>query len=119
MSRLFALFSLLAGPTLSAVGAEIAGPVHPDEAKVIQGIVAVEKYEPAVSPIHGYVQARHPANDERPGGRHRGSEVLATGSEERIGPGRGGFFACAYNENGRSVALSGDGPWLRNESVRA
>jgi len=30
-------------------------PVHPDEAKVIQQIIALENYQPEVTPTHGWV----------------------------------------------------------------
>lgn len=100
-------------------GADIQPPVHPDEARVIQQIVAVEQYQPAVSPIHGYVQ----------GGMKRTLTSLGIDAKEvkfwqlevknDPRPHRGGFFACAYDSDGRILALSGNGPWLRNETLRS
>jgi len=118
MKHLFKAF-LLSLPLLGHA-AEINPPVHPDEAAVIRGIVAVENYNAAtVVDMPGWL-----SNGIK---RELAAFGLETGSlkswmievKNDPRPYRGGFFSCLYNADGRIVALSGNGPWLRNETLRA
>jgi hypothetical protein len=118
MKHLIGAF-LLSLPLL-ANAAEINPPVHPDEAAVIRGIVSVENYQAAtVVNMPGWL-----INGAKRGLALSGVEtdslkgwMIEIKSDPR--PYRGGFFSCLYNADGRIVALSGNGPWLRNESLRA
>lgn len=116
------LFSALLSITLAISGAasaaEINPPVHPDEAAVIRGIVAVENYNTAtVVDMPGWLFDGIK--------RELAALGVETGSlkgwmiEVKKDPRGGGAFSCLYNADGRVVALSGGGPWLRNESLRA
>lgn len=103
----------------TTVAAEITPPVHPDDAKVIQQIIAVEKYEPVVSPIHGYLQAGIKRTLTDLGIDIKALKFWQIEVKKDSRPYRGGFLACAYDGNGHILAMSGNGPWLRNESLRA
>jgi len=115
------LLSLAAVVWTAATGAaaDITPPVHPDEAKVIQQIIAVEKYEPAVTPIHGYVQGGIKRTLTDLGIDTKDVKFWQMEVKKDPRPFRGGFFACVYEANGRVLALSGNGPWMRNETLRA
>lgn len=103
---------------LVAEAAELIPPVHPDEAKIIQRIIAVEGYSP--------VEAEYPK--WRLNSTQKMLEELGVDADGLRGwqievkhdprPHRGGFFSCVYNQQGRILALSGNGPWLRNDSLR-
>jgi len=105
---------------LIAIGAEINPPVHPDEAAVIRGIVSVENYQAATVvdvPKWRLDGAKRELNAFGLETDSLKSWMIEVKNDPR--PYRGGFFSCLYNADGRIVALSGNGPWLRNESLRA
>jgi hypothetical protein len=110
-----ALFGMAGGTR----AAEIEPPVHLDEAKIIQQIIAVEKYQPEVTPIHGYVQGGIKRVLTNLGVETKNLRYWQIVVKNDPRPQRGGFFACAYDTKGRVLALSGNGPWLRNETLRA
>jgi len=118
MTRLFVFMLVFAGVAQPVTAAEIVPPVHPGEAKVIQQIIALEKYQPEVSPTHGYVLGgmKRTLTDLGIDTKAVKSWQIEVKNDPR--PSRGGFFACIYDENGRILALSGNGPWLRNETLR-
>jgi len=118
MTRLFGFLLFLACVVHPVTAADIQPPVHPDEARVVQQIIAVEKYQPDVSPIHGYVQGGIKLTLTDLGIDTKDVKFWQMEVRNDPRPYRGGFFACAYDANGRVLALSGNGPWLRNESLR-
>jgi hypothetical protein len=105
---------------LSVLAAEINPPVHPDEAAVIRGIIAVENYQSAtVVDMPGWLSNAIKSELAVFGVETGSLKAWMIEVKEDPRPYRGGVFGCLYNAEGRVVALSGNGPWLRNESVRA
>jgi len=105
---------------LIAIGAEINPPVHPDEAAVIRGIVSVENYQAATVVDMPKWQLDGTKRELSALGLETDSLkswMIEVKNDPR--PSRGGFFSCLFNADGRIVALIGNGPWLRNESLRA
>ncbi|MFM8471487.1 MAG: hypothetical protein ACKODH_16250 [Limisphaerales bacterium] len=111
---------LLLNLTFVIRAAELRPPLQPDEAAVIRGIVSVENYNTAT-----VVDMPRWLSD----GIKRDLAAVGVGTGSLKGwmievrrdprPYRGGFFSCLYNADGRVVALNGNGPWLRNDSLRA
>ena len=90
-------------------------PLHPEDAEVLRAIVATEQLD-----VQGV---------EMPGWAKNGVlKSLAAHGVETKSAQAGGlalrdkpamFLGFVYDENGRVLALSGNGPWLRNSSLRA
>jgi hypothetical protein len=105
--------------TAAAPPAEVRPPVHTDEAAVIRQIIAVEGYAPQVAEMPGWLfsgMKKVLAELGREVDSLKGWQIDVKNDPR---PHRGGFFACVYNPDGHILALSGNGPWLRNESLRA
>lgn len=117
MNRFFSLWCLMVClPPL--VADDIKPPVAPEEAKIIQKLVAVEKYEPEVVPVYGWVQNGMKKTLTNLGVDTKDVKYWQMEVKKDPRPNRGGFFACAYDAQGHILALSGNGPWLRNETLR-
>jgi len=89
-------------------------PLHPDEAKIVEQIIAIEGHMVEVAEVPGWAKAS---------ALHRLKELgVDTGNLKAWGvrdaKRNAVSFACIYDSNGRVLALSGNGPWLRNESLR-
>jgi hypothetical protein len=90
-------------------------PLHPSEAKIVEQIIAVEGHAVEVAEVPGWVK----------GGvinrlKELGVEAASLNSWGVRGTKNKGLsFDCIYDSNGRVLALSGNGPWLRDESLRA
>ena len=94
--------------------AELSLPLHPDEAAIIRGIVDVEKLEVESAEMPGWAKGgvlkvlgeRGIATDQLKSG-----SVAVKGSPQLA-------LSFIFNPEGRVVALHGNGPWLRNDSLR-
>ena len=108
------LLALFAIASLAMVHA-IELPLHPDEAKIIQDIITTEAVEVEVADMPAWAR----------GGLFKMLEEYAVDVKTLK---TSGFamkgkpqvaLAFTYNPAGRVVALSGNGPWLRNSTLRS
>jgi hypothetical protein len=108
----FALIVML-GMQQSARALEI--PLHPTEARIVEQIIAVEGHAVEVAEVPGWAKVGvinrlkelgvETANLKSWGVRDTKNNAVS--------------FSCTYDSNGRVLALTGNGPWLRDESLRA
>lgn len=90
-------------------------PFHPDEARIVEQIITVEGHAVVVAEVPGWAKAGVINRL-----KERGVETASLKSWGVQGTeNKGLFFGCVYNSNGRVLALIGNGPWLRDESLRA
>lgn len=90
-------------------------PLQTAEAKIVERIIAVEGHEVEVAETPGWAKA---------GAIHRLKELgVETASLKSWGvrhvARNAVSFSCIYDSNGRVLALTGNGPWLRDESIRS
>jgi hypothetical protein len=109
----FTLLSLLLPQVRAAE--EIAPPVHPDEAKILKQILRVEEHSVQVAEMPGWAKGGIVNRLKQHSIDTNGLKSWAVRGTENPGL----FFSCIYNADGRVLALSGNGPWLRNDSLRA
>jgi len=111
--RLWIVFIAMLSVQYSSPALEI--PLHPDEAKIIEQIIAVEGHAVEVAEVPGWAKA----------GVINRLEALGVETGElkswglRDTQNNAVSFSCIHNANGRALALFGNGPWLRDESLRA
>lgn len=114
MIRILFGIAFLASLTGTVQSAEMKLPLHPDEAAIIRGIVNVEKLEVESAEMPGWAKGgvlkvlgeRGIATDQLKSG-----SVAVKGSPQLA-------LSFIFNPDGRVVALHGNGPWLRNDSLR-
>lgn len=90
-------------------------PVHPAEARIMKQIIAAEGHAVEVTEVSGWMK----------GGmikrlKEYGVETVnlkSWGVRDKQRPAIS--FNCIYDSNGRVLGLSGNGPWLRDDSLRA
>ncbi|TVP96776.1 MAG: hypothetical protein EA381_16620 [Planctomycetaceae bacterium] len=100
---------------LVAEAAEAVPPVHPDEAKTIQRIIAVEGHSVEVAEVPGWAKGSVINRLEELGSDTTNLKSWGVRGAEN----KAMSFSCIYDSNGRVLALTGNGPWLRDESLRA
>ena len=94
---------------------ELNLPLHPDEAKIIQAIIATEGVEIEVADMPGYAKRNLFMTLEGYGIEAKSlktSGIALKGKPQVV-------IAFAYTPAGRVVALHGNGPWLRNSTLRS
>jgi hypothetical protein len=114
MQKILALVSLIYSMAISAAP-DITIPIHPDEAKLVKAIIAIEGHAVEVAEVPGWAKS---------GVINRLKELgIDTSNLKSWGvcgtESKGLSFSCVYDSNGRVLALTGNGPWLRNDSLRA
>jgi hypothetical protein len=114
MSRhLWITFIVMLGIQQSPRALEI--PLHPDETKIVEQIISVEGHAVEVAEVPGWVKAGVINRL-----RDLGVETASLKSWGVRDTKRNAVsFSCIYDSNGRVLALTGNGPWLRDESLRA
>lgn len=90
-------------------------PLHPDEAKIIQDIITTEAVEVEVADMPAWARGGLFKMLEGYGVDVKG--LKTSGFAMKGKPHES--LAFAYNPAGRVVALSGNGPWLRNSTLRS
>jgi hypothetical protein len=115
MTRLLGLLLLLACVVHPATAAEIQPPIHPDEAKIIEMIIALEGHSVEVAEVPGWARDGIVNRLKEHGIETTGLKSWGVRGKEN----QGLFLSCLYESNGRVLALTGNGPWLRDESLRA
>ena len=112
-TRLWFAFIVILGVQQTALALEI--PLHPAEARIVEQIIAVEGHTVEVAEIPGWAKGGvinrlkelgiDTANLTSWGVRDTKRNAIS--------------LSCIYDSNGRVLALTGNGPWLRDESLRA
>lgn len=113
MKQLFCL--LLLNLTLVARAAELNLPLLPAEAKIIQGIATTEGVEVVLGSKPGW-SARGAADTLVSLGMAKNDIASVTvQSKEREAV----AFTITHNKAGHVLAITGNGPWLRNSTLRS
>ena len=105
-------FAVMLGVQQSARALDI--PLHPDEAKIVEQIISVEGHAVEVAEVPGWaiggvINRLKEAGVETAGLKTWGVRDTTNNAVS---------FTCVYDANGRVLALFGNGPWLRDESLR-
>ena len=111
--HLWFAFIVILGVQQTALALEI--PLHPAEARIVEQIIAAEGHSVEVAEIPGWAKGGvinrlkelgiDTANLKSWGVRDTTRNAIS--------------FSCIYDSNGHVLALTGNGPWLRDESLRA
>lgn len=113
MSRhLWFAFTVLLG-VQQALALEI--PLHPDETKIVEQIIAVEGHSVEAAEVPGWARGGVVNRLKELGVETAGLKSWGVQGTEN----KGLSFSCVYDSTGRVLALHGNGPWLRDESLRA
>ena len=105
---------LLALPLL-ATSAELNLPLHPDEEKIIQGMAVTEGVEVVLASTPGW-SARGAADTLVSLGVPKdGLASVTVQSKEREAV----AFTITHDQAGHVLAITGNGPWLRNSTLRS
>ena len=102
-------------PILPILASAADLPLHPDEAKIIQGIIATEAVEVEVADLPGYAKSGIFKTLEGYGVDVKSlktSGIALKGKPQVV-------LAFVYDAGGHVVALHGNGPWLRNSTLRS
>jgi hypothetical protein len=111
--HLWLAFVVMLGAQQAARALEI--PLHPDEAKIVEQIIAVEGHEVEVAEVPGWAKTGVTNRLKELGVETAGLKSWGVRDTKRNAE----SFSCIYDANGRTLALTGNGPWLRDESLRA
>ena len=106
-------FIVLLGVQQAARALEI--PLHPAEAKIVEQIIAVEGHAVEVAEVPGWAKGGVVNRLKEFGIETASLKSWGVRDKERNAV----SFSCIYDSNGRTLALTGNGPWLRDESLRA
>ena len=106
-------FTVLLGVQHVALALDV--PLHPDEAKIVEQIIAVEEHAVEVAEVPGWAKGGVVNRLKEFGIETAKLKSWGVRDKERIAV----SFSCIFDSNGRVLALTGNGPWLRDESLRA
>lgn len=90
-------------------------PLHPDEARVIEQIITTEQLDVQTAEMPGWAKGGLLKSLAKYGVETKPLQAGGIAVKEKPGM----FLGFVYDANGRVLALSGNGPWLRNSSLRA
>ena len=108
--------TILAIATLAPVhSAELKLPLQPDEAKIIQGIAATEGVEVVLASKPGWSTRGAADTLVSLGVPKDGIASVTVQSKEREAV----AFTVTYDKAGHVLAITGNGPWLRNSTLRS
>ncbi len=114
MSRhLWFAFIVMLGMQQSSRALEI--PLHPTEARIVEQIIAVEGHSVEAAEVPGWAKVGVVNRLKELGVETAGLKSWGVHGTEN----KGLFLSCIYDSTGRVLALLGNGPWLRDESLRA
>jgi hypothetical protein len=111
--QLWLAFVVMLGAQQAARALEI--PLHPDEAKIVEQIIAVEGHQVEVAEVPGWAKTGVINRLKELGVETAGLKSWGVRDTKRNAE----SFSCIYDANGRTLALTGNGPWLHDESLRA
>lgn len=90
-------------------------PLHPDEAKIVEQIISVEGHAVEVAEVPGWAKGGVVNRLKEVGVETAGLKTWGVRDTKMNAV----SFNGVYDANGRVLALFGNGPWLRDESLRA
>lgn len=90
-------------------------PVHPDEASILREIIRVEDHRVELAETPSWARGGIVNRLKEHGVETSGLKSWTVRGSEKPAL----FLSCLYNVDGRVLALSGNGPWLRDDSLRA
>ena len=90
-------------------------PLHPTEARIVEQIIAVEGHSVAAAEVPGWAKGGVITRLKGLGVETANLKSWGVQGTEN----KGLFLSCIYDSTGRVLALLGNGPWLRDESLRA
>jgi hypothetical protein len=90
-------------------------PLHPTEARIVEQIIAVEGHSVEVAEVPGWAKAGVINRLKELGVETTDLKSWGVRDINRNAI----SFNCIYDSSGRTLALTGNGPWLRDESLRA
>lgn len=111
--HLWFAFIVILGVQQAARALEI--PLHPSEARIVEQIIAVEGHSVEVAEVPGWATKGIINRLQEWGIDSANLKSWGVRGTEN----KGLSFGCIYDSSGRVLALSGNGPWLRDESLRA
>ena len=106
-------FIVLLGVQQAARALEI--PLYPAEARIVEQIIAVEGHSVEAAEVPGWARGGVVNRLKELGVETAGLKSWGVQGTEN----KGLSFSCVYDSTGRVLALHGNGPWLRDESLRA
>ena len=106
-------FIVLLGVQQAARALEI--PLHPTEARIVEQIIAVEGHSVEAAEVPGWAKGGVITRLKGLGIENANLKSWGVQGTEN----KGLFLSCIYDSTGRVLALTGNGPWLRDESLRA
>lgn len=107
------IFALSIAMQASATAVDL--PIHADDKKVIEQIVAAESRTVQTSDMPAWSKGNVLKSLQAAGVETQGLRTVAIADKDRPQTSLG----LVYDAQGRVLALSGNGPWLRNSSLRA
>ena len=111
--HLWIAFIVMLSVQQSARALEI--PLHPDEAKIVERIISVEGHAVDLAEVPGWAKGGVVSRFKEAGVETAGLKTWGVRDTKMNAV----SFNCVYDANGRVLALFGNGPWLRDESLRA
>ena len=111
--HLLSAIFLIVGLRNSASELEI--PLHPVEARIVEQIIAVEGHSVEVAEVPGWAKSGVINRLKELGIETTDLKSWGVRDIKRNAI----SFHCIYDSSGRTLALTGNGPWLRDESLRA
>lgn len=90
-------------------------PLRPSEARIVAQIIAVEGHAVKVAEVPGWAKAGVINRLKELGVESASLKSWGVRDTTRNAV----SFSCIYDSNGHVLALTGNGPWLRDESLRA
>jgi hypothetical protein len=109
-----ALFAFVPLLVLPRPGIALDLPLHPDDANVVRTIVDTERLEVRTAEMPGWARIGAIRSLAGYGVETKAAQAIGIAVKDKPAL----FLGCVYDANGRVLALSGNGPWLRNGSLR-
>lgn len=109
------ILAFLISVDLATSAESVLSALHPDEAKIIQSMMDLEAGEVQASEVPGWAKGGILKSLEEYGvdAKSVQSSLIAS----KASPNR--VLSLFWNSDGRVVALGGNGPWLRNSTLRS
>ena len=112
-SHLCLALAVILGATSAARALEL--PLHPNDAAVIKAIAATEQLDVETVEMPGWAKSGFIKSLADYGVKTDSLKAGGIAFKERTAV----FLGFVYDTDGRVLALSGNGPWLRNSSLRS
>ena len=100
---------------MQSVARALEIPLHPDEAKIVEQIIAVEGHSVEVAEVPGWAKGGAIRRLKELGVETTNLKSWGVRDTKRNAV----SLNCVFDASGRVLALFGNGPWLPDESLRA